>query len=91
MRTYVLLPLLSALLAAPAPAALAAAQPAPLRYTLFLSGKTAGTETVEHKPDGSWRRTSSSTTAAVARMRSCAGRSGRAGYRWRSRSPATTT
>ncbi|HZF13347.1 MAG TPA: amidohydrolase family protein [Thermoanaerobaculia bacterium] len=54
MRTYVLLPLLSALLAAPAPAALAAAQPAPLRYTLFLSGKTAGTETVEHKPDGSW-------------------------------------
>jgi imidazolonepropionase-like amidohydrolase len=52
MRTYALLAL-SALLAAHAHTADRPA-PGPLRYTFLLSGKTAGTETVEHKPDGSW-------------------------------------
>ncbi|HEV7519024.1 MAG TPA: amidohydrolase family protein [Thermoanaerobaculia bacterium] len=52
MRTSALLAL-SVLLAAPAYTADRPA-PAPLRYTFLLSGKTAGTETVEHRPDGSW-------------------------------------
>ncbi|HEV7516193.1 MAG TPA: amidohydrolase family protein [Thermoanaerobaculia bacterium] len=58
MRTYTLLPLLSVLLAAPASPGgqpdPAAAAPGGLRYTFLLSGKAAGTETVEHRPDGFW-------------------------------------
>jgi hypothetical protein len=53
MRTYALLAL-SALLAAPAHTADRPA-PGPIRYTFLLSGKTAGTETVEHEPGGSWQ------------------------------------
>jgi imidazolonepropionase-like amidohydrolase len=54
MRTLALLPLLVVLLVAPAYAAGPSSE-APLRYTFKLSGNVAGSETVEHRPDGSWQ------------------------------------